>query len=293
MGIFILRSSASAGGGDSGEVSTSWANFDLEENEINRLDFSAQDYPIWTPDNATHHTYRATGAWDGSPSARILAPIIEQTACGLGGFDNLWKLGTFPIRKLNIEFQFLAGPTLWQNWFGADWKFMIVHTWPSLIADPDPGGGERPMMNFVRYDGTESDHVQAWAVGAGTVKDFNDDMYMGAQDGTWMSSPVYGPGEWFSVEFEVIPEVTAEAPNGRIRGVFTRRTGESYSVTIPWNFDSNWTVDDYVHTVQLIGGFWNDAASSRDANTYYELANIRMAANRSGLLGPRTGFVTG
>lgn len=278
-----------------------WAAIDLKTNPAYSIDLSAKDYPVWVPSPA-NHLYRPTGGWDGGPSARIYPPNT-QIACGLGGWDNLWKNGTLAIRKLNVHFELLFGPTLTQNWHGSDWKFFIAHTSPTLLSVPDPGGGERPMANFAHHSG----NILGWAVGAGTVKNFNRsppyppayspsddaDFFMGSANGTLNGKPVVGPSTWISVEIEIIAESTVEAPNGRIRSVLTKRDGTVLTdLSIPWTYDANWTVGDYIATVQLIGGYWNSGTENANADNYYEIADrITFAANRPGLLGPREGFL--
>lgn len=280
-----------------------WKAINLAQTGAYSIDLTAKDYPVWVPSPA-NHLYRATGGWDGGPSARIYPPTQAQTACGLGGWDNLWRNGTFAIKKLNVRFELLFGPSLTTRWHGADWKFFIAHTSPTLINAPDPGGGERPMANFAWHSG----NMLGFAVGAGTVKNFNRsppyapsywpsddaDFFMGAANGTYNGHPIVGPMTWVSVELEIISEATSQAPAGRIRAVLTRRDGTQLTdLSIPWTYDSNWTLNKYIATVQLIGGYWNDATSAAAADNYYEIADrITFAANRPGLLGPREGFVT-
>jgi len=179
-----------------------WAAINLATTPAYSVSLAARDYPVFVP-NPSNHEYRATGGWDGGPVARIYPPTVDQAACGLGGWDNLWRNGTLAIRKLNVRFELLLGPSLVQNWTGQDSKFFIAHTSPTLLAGADPGGGERPMANFAFH----STGVLGWAVGAGTVKNFNRsppnppayspvdtaDFFMGTTNRTLNGKPVVGP----------------------------------------------------------------------------------------------------
>lgn len=295
---------SSSGGG---LVLTSWANLNLAANPINGINFAAQDYPVWTPDNATYHTYIAGGAWDGSPAVRIRGSQVAETACGTGNWVNLWRNGSLAIRRLNFRFQARFGATMIQNWRGGDWKWIIIQTNPTLINSPDPGGGERPMMHFAynAETNTSGPHKLGWSVACSTVGNFNRtppfteaywpsvnaDAFLGAAAGTFNGKPVIGPNEWINFEMEAITQSTPAAPNGLIRGILTRRNGQRFELSIPWNYDDGWTVGDYIHGVQLIGGYFNQAVTASDANTYYELANLVFAANQTQELGPPDGFV--
>lgn len=296
--------------GQNNVIATSWANFNLAVNPINAIDLSAQDYPIWTPNNAVYHTYIANGSWKNGPVARIKGSQVAQTACGLGSFVNLWRNGTLPIRKLNLLFQVRFGPTMIQNWTGSDWKFIIAHSWPSLVNNSDPGGGERPMVHLAwTSDVNDSGPSKlGMSVACSTLGNFvrsppfapafgptpNSDWFLGAAAGTYNGKPIIGPMEWLNIELEIIAESTAEAPNGRIRYVITRRTGQQFDLSINWTYDSNWSLGDYLHGVQLLGGFWNQAVNASDSGTWYEIADrITFAANRPGLLEAPADFITG
>ncbi|HEY3497055.1 MAG TPA: hypothetical protein VGK73_20290, partial [Polyangiaceae bacterium] len=199
-------------------------------------------------------------------------------------------------------FEVSFGGEFGTHWPNDDLKFIIVHTADTLGGDIN----ERPMCNWANAS-EEGSGILAWAVGAGTVKNFNrtppyepafspsgnEDFYIGPSAGTFNGHPLLGPLEWISVEVEVIAEATSAAPEGRIRSVLTRRNGDVLTdLSIPWSYDSNWSLGRYISEVQVIGGYYNTGTRRAAPDNFYRIADhIAFAANRDGLIGPRPGFV--
>lgn len=307
MGLRFLRSSVVSGGGGSNNdgVLTSYASMDLESQEIVRLDLS-QAYPKNTDLGATY-TYQATGASDGSPAGLWTPPTTGDGHAGPGGLE-VDNGGTFTVQKLNFSFEMLFGSTYQLNYGLNDIKWIIVLTAKTL-------GGEtvdRPMANWAHKD-AQSDAVMAFCVGAGTNKHFNpgstpgvysgtpaygpdgsEQFYIGATGGTYNSKPRIAPDTWLNCEFEVIAANAYGQTGGRIRGIVTQRSGGIVltDISIPWNYDENWTLPNFIREIRVIGGYYNQAYDSVDANTYFKTAWVRIAANRAGLLGPRSGWAT-
>lgn len=300
MGILVLRSSvAQGGGGDADGTLVTYAAMDLASTEIVRLDLS-QTVPR-SLDQGSTYNYEATGAVDGSPAYRFTPPTTGDGHSGIGGLE-LDDGGTFSIDKLNFSVEMCFGSTYTSNFGLNDIKWIIVHTAETL------GGAEitdRPMANWAHKD-DQVDAVMAFAVGAGTFKQFNpnappdqlgpdggEEFYIGATGGTYNGLPRIAPDTWLNLEFECISANAYGATNGRIRGIVTQRDGTVLTdIIIPWNYDSNWTLPNFIREIRIIGGFYNQAYDSVDANTYFKLAGLRIAANRSGLLGPRSAFLT-
>jgi hypothetical protein len=290
---------ASGGGPLDGETIGGYGDLDLEENVVYTVDLGVRDYPVYLTENATAE-YEPDAGWNGGPSVRVTPPLAGGYGA-LGGFSDLWKGGTFTIRKLNFRFEVQFGAAFGEHWPDDDLKFVIVHTADALGAETN----ERPMCNWANAS-EEGSGILAWAVGAGTVKNFsppgfepayspsgNEEFYIGPSAGTFNGKPVIGPEQWISIEVEIIAEATAEAPDGRIRSVLTLRDGtELTELEIPWSYDAHWELPSFISEVQVIGGYYNTGTTAAAPENFYRVADhVTFAANRPGLLGPRAGFV--
>lgn len=293
-----------AGGGGGGEAFGAYLDMDLSVDPIYRIDMSAQDY-VYEAQVGSTHTYEATGAWDGGPCAKFTPPT---TADGRAGLQiHLDNDGTFAIHQLNIRWEASFGSTYETNFSTAndDVKYVIVHTAATL------GGGEpfeRPMINWL-HQATQSDGRFALAVAAGTVKQFNpnpppdefgpdgsEEFYIGPTETTFNSKRVVGPSTWLTFEVQVVAQSTGAYPDGLIRVVVTDRDGTVLTdLDIPWDYDAAWnTLPRYIREIQTIGGWYNQAYDSVDANTWHRIAGPTVAVNyddADDLLGPRAGFV--
>jgi hypothetical protein len=284
----------------SDETVGSYAELDLENNAIYTVDLGVRDYPVFLTEGATH-TFEPSSGWNSGPSVRITPPLAGGYGA-LGSFNDLWQDGTFTIRKLNLRFEVQFGAEFGTHWPNDDLKFVIVHSADALGAETN----ERPMCNWANVS-EEGSGILAWAVGAGTVKNFNrsppyepayspsgnEDFYIGPSEGTFNGHPVLGPESWISVEVEIVSEATSQHPEGLIRSVLTARDGTVLTdLSIPWTYDSNWSLARYISEVQVIGGYYNTGSTSSTPDNFYRIADhITFAANRPGLLGPRSGFV--
>lgn len=216
---------------------------------------------------------------------------------------DVWNNGTFTVRKLNFRFEVQFGPDFARNWPFNDLKFIIVHTADTLGGNTN----NRPMCNWANADMPGMPGILAWAVGAGTVKNFNpvgqapafappsqEDFYLGPAAGTFRGKPLIPPSEWLSIEVEIVAESTTANPNGRIRSIIHRRGVPTplTEVSIPWNYDSSWSLPRFISEVQVLGGYFNTGTIASMPGNHYRIANyITFAANRPGLLGPRADFV--
>jgi hypothetical protein len=289
----------SGGGPLEGETIGSYAELDLQAHAVYTVDLGLGDYPVFLTESATADDEPGAG-WNGEVAVHVTPPLAGGYGA-LGSFGNLWKDGSFTIRKLNFRFEVQFGATFGEHWPNDDLKFVIVHTADSLGAETN----ERPMCNWANAS-AEGSGILAWAVGAGTVKNFsppglepayspsgNEEFYLGPSAGEFNGKRMVGPQEWISIEVEVIAEATTEAPEGRIRSVLTLRDGtELTELEIPWTYDSNWELPSFISEVQVIGGYYNTGTTAAAPDNFYRIADhITFAANRPGLLGPRAGFV--
>lgn len=302
-GVSDTFSSTTVASGGS-EFVGSYNDFDLEAHPTYRIDMAEQDYPTFLTAGATH-TYEATGAWDGGPSAKLTPPLIAQHSDGysaLGGFQDLWKGGTLAVQKLNIRWEASFGSTFVTNaGTGTDYKWVIVMSYPTLGNDGD--SALRPMLNWQKPSGN---NVFQFATAGGTFKQFNPtpppndfgpditrtNFFLGPTAGTLSGKPIIGPNTWLTFEMEIVTESTGTYPNGSIRGVVTDRSGTVLTdQRINFNYDTNWTMPTYIAEVQVIGGFYNASYTTVDANTYQRITAPTFAIDHVGLLGTRAGFI--
>lgn len=276
-----------------GETVGTVAAMNLQASPVYRVSMAAGSYPFWVTNGATH-TNLPTGAWDGSGAARLTPPTGDQSYSAIGGFGNLSRGGTYPLRSLNIRFELRLGPTWVTSNAVGDPKFIIVHT----SATANGATNERPMAYIA-----PSPPCAVYAVAASTTKQYN---HSGTSPDWWPSGreafrfcngptagaqPVVPAGEWVSIEYMVIAEARPGYPNGAIRSVVTRRNGQVLlDYFIPWTYDANWSLPKFITEVQVIGGYFN-AGNAANAGNYMDIAGLTFAANRTTVLGPRAGFV--
>lgn len=276
-----------------GESVGTWSAANLQASGAFRVSMASGSYPVWVTGGATH-THLPSGAWDGSGAARLTPPTADQSYSAIGGFGNLSRGGSYPLRSLNVRFELRLGPTWASSNAVGDPKFMIVHTSSTAAG----ATSERPMAYLA-----PSSPCTVFAVAAGTVKQFN---HAGTSPDWWPSGreafrfcdapqaggkPVVLPGEWVSVELFVVAEPRPSYPSGAIRTVVTRRNGTVLlDYFIPWTYDANWSLPKFITEVQVIGGYFN-AGNAANAGNYMDIAGLTFAANRTTVLGPRAGFL--
>lgn len=315
MGILVLRSSQSVGGGDPTEQVGSYAAMDLEAYPVYRIDSSAEDMPFFCVEGGTH-TLETNTSWDGGYAHKITpliagtAPATGQGRSALGSF-NIDKGGTFGVQKLYTRFEMQMGSALSVNLVQMV-KLIIVNTAETL------GGAsseERPMY-YLANMGTEAgdapaefqvDGLMAFGVACTTVKNFepletyagynwprgNEDFLWGSSDTTISGKPIRDQTSWFTFELLMISVATAEWPNGVIRGRITDRSGNVLTdLWCPWNWDASWTLGNYIIELETLGGYWN-ATETPGANNYIRISDgVTFAAGVDDMLGTRAGFVT-
>jgi hypothetical protein len=321
----LQQTAIDVSGSGSGETVGSWAARDLTDQKIYRIDSSVGDMPVFVVEGATH-TLEPTSGWDGGYSHK-LTPIISGTppatgqgAMSLGSFV-FDQAGTLACRKLNVRFEVQFG-SAWGTNLVNQIKWIIVHS--STTQTGSFPTQERPMY-YIANMGSEAgdapvalqvDGLLAFGVASGTTKNFeplqdgfagynwprgNEDFLWGPSATTISGKRIVPLTDWYTIELEMIAQSTAlwagapappsGAANGLIRGVITNRAGEVLTdLYVPWNWDSSWTVDDFIREVQLIGGYGN-ATQTPGANNYMRLSAVTFSVNRAGLIGPRSGFV--
>lgn len=247
-----------------------------------RIDMKDGSYPVWVTGGATH-THQ-TGAWDGSPFARITPPSSEQSYGGIGAFKLPEGANTVSLRW---ESRF--GPTFasgGQNF--DDNKHVIFHT----------QNGDRPMMSLQ----SAGRGCLQMAIAQGTVKQFDQTSKGGRRQGlfrgegnevfrwcdTARSKIEIPAGEWFSIELQVSCEKTLH-PSGHIRAQVHRRSGLVADWWIPWNYDEPARCSE-ITDVEGIGDYYNGFARRADG-TWFDIAGVTIAINQPDLLGPRAGFL--
>lgn len=296
---------------ESDEVIGPASNIDVYDQQVYRLD-DDDTMPSWEIEGATVTAIPGAG-WDGGTIHRI-TPVVTgvspNTGQGNAGLGQFHMPNDLPIRKLNMR---------WEQRFGPDWITQLnsMTKWVILFAGDTPSSapnGERPMlylsdMNTQAGDAPSAlqrNDLMAAGVAAGTLKNFepippytgynwprgNEDFYFGPTATTIAGKRIVPQGEWYTFEMETISEATDEYPNGLIRLVVWNRAGEQLTdLKIPWNYDSNWSVGDYMIGVDVVGGGYMNAVPSPTADNYTDVAAVTFSANRPGLIGPRAGFV--
>ncbi len=317
----VNATTSGSGGSGNDEVVGSYANINLSNQVIYRINSALGDVPVWTVEGAVH-TYLPTDCWDGGPCHRVTPIPIGGGPTGQGNAG----VGTFyvrrsglDIRKLNVRWEFSFGST-WITRLVQQVKWVICYASNTATGDPN---GERPMLYLSDMDTQAGDapsalqrgDLMAIGVASGTSKNFEplqagypgynwprgrEDFYWGPSATTISGKRVVPLTDWYTCELELIGDSVANWPGspvppagaGLIRIVIWNRAGEMLTdLYIPWDWDGNWSAgDDHMTAVEIIGGYGN--ATTVDSNTYQLLANFTFAANRPGLIGPRSGFVS-
>jgi hypothetical protein len=300
----------SSGGGSNEEVGP-YSALDVYDQQVYRIS-EASPIPEWEIEGGTVSAVVGAG-WDGGTVMKItplvsgVAPNTGQGNVGLGQFEMPADLA---IRKLNMRWEQTFGPN-WITEMGSMIKWAIMFSSSTPSGDPS---SERPMLYLSDMDtqagdapsGLQLNTLMAVGVASGTVKNFerippysgynwprgNEDILFGPTATTISGKRIVPQGAWYTFEMEMISESTVDFPNGLIRLVVTNRAGETLTdLKIPWNWDTNWTVGDYLIGVDVMGAGYMNSVSSPSANNYTYVQGVTFAANRPGLIGAREGFV--
>jgi len=248
-----------------------------------RISMAPGSYPVWVAGGARHEN--VTGAWDGGNAARIYPPTAGQTYGGIGGFN--LPSGT---TTLSLRWEMRTGPTYASGGQGFDDnKHVIIHT----------TNGNRPMLNIQPAGGG---CLQA-AIAQGTVKQFNQSAQGGSPAGYFRGEGNYrfrwcdsgssantvAAGEWITIELQVSCAQTLHA-SGHIRAIVTRRSSATPVADwwIPWNYDSPARCTN-ITGIEAIGDYYNGSGNGA-TGTWFDIAGVTIAVNRSTILGPRAGF---
>jgi hypothetical protein len=329
--------SSSAGGGSQGSgggtggaggafdgigVISAYAARDLEANPITSFDVANNDMPHWGTTGGSSVTHETGTWWDGGDSYRLHPPTTQQSS-GIGSIDNLWKNGTFEIKKFNFRFEFQAGPNYYSTVSGFP-KWVIVHAGP-LEPFQGPRSPTRPMLYMAMA--TEADnpanHTNGMCIAPaqGTSRCFSEHTHSEAGDpgtsyyqnqpqpvyfydspGTGVGGgPIVAASEIVTVEMRMQSWSTDQYPNGVIGWRVYRRNGEVYERSCAWNWEAGHPLDHcFFAEIQQFGGGYYNIGSPYHADRYTRVGGlITLAANlpdNSGLdsdgwLGPRAGFL--
>lgn len=294
------------------EVVGSYVGLDVYDQKIYRIDETADDMPVWEIEGGT--VTMVTGAgWDGGAVMKI-TPLVTGAAPATGegnvGIGQLHLPNDLAVRKLNMRWEQSFGPN-WITEMGSMIKWAIMFAGDTAAGDPN---GERPMLYLSDMDtqagdapaGLRLNTLMAVGVASGTTKNFepippysgynwprgNEDFLFGPTATTIAGKRVVPQADWYTFEIELISESTGSFPNGLIRLVVVNRDGEELTdLQIPWNWDGNWTVGDYLIGVDVMGAGYMDAVTTPSADNYTYVMAVTLAANRPGLIGTRDGFV--
>ncbi len=277
-----------------------------------------------TSGNGASLSIVSAGSWDGVENAVRLNPPTAtvlgegQYACILQNVD-LWGNGSKDIAQCNFRWtQFYASnyfshsgktkvsgfkigsaltpggssPARAGYWEGQDtsgwtpWKYVCV-TSNTVQVYHNPMIGVPPLDSFAQGEGVDT--------AADTTKMFQ--MRSAASHG---ASPPQVGNEW--VCFEAIADTRQDRgnANGMVKLLCWTRDGvvsarylqcpiNRDQGAVPWNFANR-----YIALLEYLGGYWNAAVGTADANNYTMFSHMTLAANMgiSEVIGPPPGFVS-
>lgn len=295
---YSFAATAQGGGGE--ETLTTLANIDLEANAINAIDLSEAVSTHLSGDGIA--TLESTGDALGGPAYRFQhATNSDAYSC----FRN-WDLAsgnTFGFRRMAIRFEMQVGST-----WGLEsdpCKLMIVNMETTLGA----GTTSRPMLYL---DGSVGDNEDAFkpagsaglGLAQGTNKRYSPTatvdymegttpFFFGETTGTWDGRPIVGADEWVSISYYMNSQAETDWPDGRLWMKVTRQNGTVLAnYSFPFNLDPAAVANDYFSVLDVLGGYYNLAATTQSSTNYLKIAYPTFQANANAPLEPRTGFVS-
>lgn len=289
----------------------SYADLDLSIHPVYSVDMALGDYDTFAslpaPESGTS-THHASG-WPlgGGAFSRMTPPIVDNLGRGIS-LGNLWRDATLVIQDLNVRWEWRGSDAL-ASIGSTGPKFLIAHARTELV---DGNSDSRPMLFLTRVHGNASTaysrlNTLAMAPAQGTVAAYSDLVYaetvpplaysmLGYQQwyftnagdtGTFGGRPLVECNEVVTFELRMISASTPQYPRGLIAVRMYRENGETYERGIPWNYDTNVPLGQYLKSIEEFGcGYWNGAPGGShhmDVGGY-----ITVARNFGGWLGRRS-----
>ena len=295
----IFTTAVSGGGGGGSETLTSYANRDLALYPINAFDES-QAIPLFVTGGSTA-TYETTGSRLGGPDRKFTPPTIDGAYSGYGQFD-LNRAASFAFRRMAIRFEMQIGATYGSRNTGDAVKLLIINmtdtlggnttTRPMLYLDARPGDETGLPANYIMLALAQGTTKRYSATATVSYPDGTTPFFFGPMATTWNGRPVVGASEWVSVSYYMNSQAEAGYPNGRLWMKVTRQNGDVLAnFSHAYNIDAGANPDDFVAMLDILGGYYNFAASAQEATNFLRIAYPAFQANANAPLEPRTGFV--
>jgi hypothetical protein len=311
MGILILRSSATAGGGGGSWADTivDFSNFAPELATAGRivgLNLDNNDYGARadTTNNASV-TRIAGGSWDGTAAIRLRPPTgsinnADATYCGIANGIDLSNSGTQSI------FRARAG---WTMYCGAQWHLLGANSKVTgfLGATTVNGATSANARTAIFDQQWEPGNVthKVYAVTAATVQSYHQPVSGTAPDGgpdtdkllqqaatiNHAANPPQTGQEWLYWEEYIDYRQDLGNALGLHRVDVWARDGHLGYLEIPLNHNSSWDYSyQYIRTFEYLGGLFNDPSTAH-ADNFCDVSHFRMMANTATQMGPPSGFL--
>jgi hypothetical protein len=331
MGVLIVRSSVTAGGGggedNDGLVVSDYDNYDPDDAQIISLDVN-DTIPNWGVNGGANITFADETWWNGTaPVATMFPPTNGDQASGFGAID-FWKSGTKAVRQLNFRIEFRVSDLFCAESSNYP-KFFIFRCAEAL--NPSSELNHRPMI-FIAHGNQDASlgaaNAITFAPAIGTLRMFSstnitpapntadrvasgDDnpgtfctiaqpLYVAASASTDSSgNPIIDADEYLCMEIRLQMMSTDDEPDGFVGYRLHRRNGTFVERGCSLTWDEAYPVDTlYIADIDCMGGGYYNNANSGSASLWTKAGrrftmafNYQPTAGRA-WVGPPTGFVT-
>jgi hypothetical protein len=302
MGILILRSSASAGGGGSWEdVSVGYSSMAAQlagtDGRKVRMDITGTDWGAWVDDLNGASATRDTGAaWDGTDAIKIVPPSSQLDngnkttySAIMFGLD-ISNGGAKDVAQVNLGFCISFGSRYWD--LGHTDKLTGIEASTTVGGAPSANGRAAIFDAFLD---PVSDLRRAFAVTATTVQSYHQPISGTATDSGPNADKLLILGST-SNEANDPPLISTQVmyfeqetdyrqnrgnANGRNRLDVWTQSGYLGYLEIPLTHNAAWDFAyAYGRQIEYIGGLWNQPGTA-NANNFLRVSHPIVAVNRA------------